>query len=106
MERQARCCVAKLRITRSNYDDLCLYYQLDEKRILFVAIYVDDVIIFTNDETVTKDIKAKLNQTFRMKDLGKASSCLGIRITREKNAIALDQEAYIESLLARFNMQD
>ncbi|XP_062544965.1 uncharacterized protein LOC134211764 isoform X1 [Armigeres subalbatus] len=91
-------------LIRSKYDS-CLYYRIDGKQTLFVAIYVDDVIIFSSDEELTKEIKAKLNKTFRMKDLGKASSCLGIRINREKSAVALDQEAYIESILARFNMQ-
>lgn len=90
-------------LLRSKYDP-CLYYLIDGNRILFVAIYVDDVIIFSNDEALTNDIKAKLSDAFRMKDLEKASNCLGIRITREKNAVALDQEAYIESVLARFNM--
>lgn len=92
-------------LLRSKYDP-CLYYLIDGNRILFVAIYVDDVIIFSNDEALTNDIKAKLSDAFRMKDLGKASNCLGIRITREKNAVALDQEAYIESVLARFNMEN
>ena len=43
-----------------------------------------------------------------MKDLGPASSYLGIRITRDRNtrAIWIDQEAYIENALKRFNFID
>ena len=41
-----------------------------------------------------------------MKDLTPAKSCLGIRITFSEDGITLDQEAYIETVLARFNMQD
>lgn len=91
-------------MTPSKYDP-CLYYCIKGNRMIFVAIYVDDVIIFSNDNMLTNEIKMKLNNTFRMKDLGPASSCLGIRITRENGAVALDQEAYIESVLSRFNMQ-
>ena len=45
---------------------------------------------------------------FRSKDLGPASSYLGIRITRSRNTrtIWIDQEAYIENALKRFNLID
>ena len=44
----------------------------------------------------------------QMKDLGPASSYLGIRITRDRNtcAIWIDQQAYIENALKRFKLQD
>ena len=43
-----------------------------------------------------------------MKDLGPASSYLGIRIPRDRNtcAIWIDQQAYIENALKRFELQD
>ena len=43
-----------------------------------------------------------------MKDLGPASSYLGIRITRDQNtrAIWIDQQAYIENALKRFELLD
>ena len=43
-----------------------------------------------------------------MKDLGPASSYLGIRITRDRNtqAIWIDQQAYIENTIKRFELQD
>jgi len=39
-----------------------------------------------------------------MQDLGKAKLVLGIRISQEKEEIALDQSKYIEDILDRFNM--
>lgn len=41
-----------------------------------------------------------------MKDLGKAQSCLGIRIRQTKNGIEMDQSAYIKEILERFNMTE
>ena len=43
-----------------------------------------------------------------MKDLGPASPYLGIRITRDRNtqAIWIDQQAYIENALKRFELLD
>lgn len=43
-----------------------------------------------------------------MKDLGEARNLLGLRVTRDKQQgkIWLDQQAYIEEILERFNMKD
>lgn len=90
----------KLGFKASRYDP-CLYYKFSGGKILFVAIYVDDLMLFANDEEEKNAIKAKLSSMFRMKD-----RCLGIRITYTEDGIALDQEAYVESILARFNMQN
>ena len=89
----------------SEYDP-CLYYWMQDGKMLFIAVYVDDVLIFSNDEQLKDAIKDKLSSTFRMKDLGPAASCLGIRIVCKENSVTLDQEAYINSILRRFNMQD
>ncbi|KXJ71784.1 hypothetical protein RP20_CCG019713 [Aedes albopictus] len=95
----------KLGLHQSEFDP-CLYYWIEDGKVLFVAVYVDDVLIFSNDAALKNNLKAKLSSTFRMKDLGSAVSCLGIRITRAKGSVSLDQEAYIDSMLRRFNMQD
>lgn len=51
-------------------------------------------------------LKCFLNSRFKMKDLGEAKFCLGLRITRdrEKGKIFIDQQNYIEEILKRFNM--
>jgi len=43
-----------------------------------------------------------------MKDLGEVKQCLGLRITRDRGAgkIWIDQLAYIEDIINRFNMQN
>ena len=74
--------------------------------MLFVAIYVDDLMIFSNNEEMKNQLKTKLSSMFRMKDLGPAELCLGIRVNYLNDGIALDQEAYIETILSRFKMQD
>ena len=63
-------------------------------------------MIFSNNVDMKNQLKVQLSNTFKMKDLGPVKSCLGIRITYSKDGISLDQEAYIETVLARFNMQD
>ena len=75
---------------------------------MFVTIYVDDLLIFTNDRKQKKKLKVYLQKRFQMKDLGEAQHCLGIRITRKRDEgkLWLDQHAYIEDIIERFGMAD
>ena len=43
---------------------------------------------------------------FSIKDLGPVKHYLGMRVTYDKNTYYLDQEAYVESILKRFNMEN
>lgn len=41
-----------------------------------------------------------------MKNLGRATNCIGLEITYEDDAICLDQTNYIHQILKRFNMEN
>lgn len=86
--------------------DACLYFWLDGETMLFVTIYVDDFLIFTNDGELKRKLKNFLNDQFKMKDLGEASLCLGLKITRDRRngKLWIDQEHYVKSILERFNL--
>lgn len=84
--------------------DPCVYYNTDTT--LIVAIYVDDILIFWKNESVLNEIKTSLSNSFKMKDMGKAQGCIGIRITQTNDGVELDQSKYINEILARFNMND
>jgi hypothetical protein len=40
-----------------------------------LAVYVDDILIFSNDDFATSSTKNSLNEKFHMKDLGQVSKC-------------------------------
>lgn len=92
-------------LVRSSLDP-CLYFKIDDEKMIFVTIYVDDFLLFTNDSEMKKKLKTYLNSRFKMKDLGEAKLCLGLRITRDrtKGKIWIDQQQYILDVLNRFNM--
>ena len=75
---------------------------------MILILYVDDLLLLGEDLSKIEDIKRQLSKLYQMKDLGPASSYLGIRITRDRNtrAIWIDQQAYIENTLKRFELQD
>lgn len=89
--------------------DQCIYYRIEGSNVLIVAIYVDDVFIFSNQLEWQNDLKRELSSNFRMKDMGEATSILNtIRITRDrkKGTISIDQSRYLIELLDRFGMTD
>ena len=78
------------------------------KSLVFLVLYVDDILLIGNDIPMLEVVKTSLKKSFSMKDLGEAAYILGIRIYRDrsKRLIGLSQDTYIDKILNRFNMQD
>lgn len=92
-------------LERSNVDQ-CIYHKVEEDQLLYVAVYVDDILIFSNNIKMIRALKKKLASSFKMKDMGEASSVLGMKITRSEDSIKIDQAKYISDVLTRFGMND
>lgn len=89
--------------------DPCLYYKIvDSNNMIFLATYVDDIIIFTNNMESKNQIKEELRKQFKIKDLGDINYCIGIHVERdrEKGVIYLDQKKYIREVLNKYGMSD
>jgi hypothetical protein len=59
---------------------------------------VDDILLVGNDISMMEVIKSSFRKGFSMKDLGETPYILRL--------IGLNQDAYIDKILNRFNMQD
>ncbi|KAL7725874.1 hypothetical protein ACLKA6_016425 [Drosophila palustris] len=88
--------------------DPCVYLKKKGNGIIIVSLYVDDLIVATNDAQMLKNLKSELSSNFEMKDLGKLSYCLGIEFNqnKEKKSFSMSQPKYIKDLLKQFNMGD
>ncbi|KRZ88036.1 Retrovirus-related Pol polyprotein from transposon TNT 1-94 [Trichinella sp. T8] len=84
----------------------CIYFLRKNEIFLAVGVYVDDLL--SNNESSKNELKMALCERFKMKDLGRAHWCLGIRIVQdvENGTLSIDQEQYIEEMLHRFRMSD
>ncbi|GBL65207.1 Retrovirus-related Pol polyprotein from transposon TNT 1-94 [Araneus ventricosus] len=94
---------------RQSSFDSCAYIKVDQnKDIVIVTIYVDNLLIFSNSVKLKNWVKEQLKSTFKMKDLGTASYCLGIKIERDgKNgSVSLNLTQYVEGVLRRYNMHE
>lgn len=66
----------------------------------FLAIYVDDIIITSNDTNEINSIKTHLDKTFSIEDLGKLHYFLGIEVKYTTNGIILHQHKFTKEILS------
>ena len=91
-----------------NTVDDCVYHKFSGSRHIFLVLYVDDILLATNDIGMLHETKKFLSKHFEMKDLGDASFVLGIQIHRDRSRgiLGLSQKSYIDKVLKRFGLQD
>lgn len=88
--------------------DAGVYVYSHAKAEMILIVYVDDLLPMGPSLSEIKRIKKILAERFQMRDLGPATNFLGMRITRDrsKNLLEIDQQAYTEGILSRFNMHN
>jgi hypothetical protein len=85
--------------------DPCIYEREQDQRKAFISLYVDDCVVIADRRDIDP-IKRALASKFPTKDLGEATSILGIEIVRdrEQGRLYLRQKGHIEGLCAKFTM--
>jgi hypothetical protein len=88
--------------------DKCVYYRFGGGEGVILCLYVDDILIFGNNENVIKEVKDFLSNNFEMKDLGVADVILNIKLHREEGngGISLVQNHYVEKVLNHFGYSE
>ena len=89
-------------------DEPCVYKRIQAQKVVFLVLYVDDILLIGNDKQVLSGVKDWLHKQFDMKDLGEANHILGIKLIRDRKnkLLALSQASYIDKILVRFNMEN
>ena len=90
-----------------NPDEPCVYKKEVDQNVVFLILYVDDILLIGNDKPTLKVVKDWLSKKFSMKDLGDDTYILGIRIYRDRTnrLLGLTQSTYIDKVLKRFGME-
>nr|XP_009787759.1 PREDICTED: uncharacterized protein LOC104235647 [Nicotiana sylvestris] len=91
--------------SRSAFDSCVYHKKMSGNSMIYLLLYVDDMLIAANNITEINALKKLLSKEFDMKDLGAAKKILGMEISREDDVVHLSQKRYIERVLERFNMQ-
>ncbi|CAJ2672347.1 unnamed protein product [Trifolium pratense] len=92
----------------ANPVDDCIYQKFSGSKFVFLVLYVDDILLASNNIGLLHETKRFLTKNFEMKDLRDASFVLGIRILRDRSQgiLGLSQRSYIDTVLDRFSMKD
>jgi len=80
--------ITKLDFQRCEHD-YCLYVKRKNSEVVFILLFVDDLLICCKDKRKNSDFKVKLSKKFNMKDLGKVKTYIGINI--EYNYLDLNE---------------
>eukprot|EP00253_Pinus_taeda_P027659 PITA_27659 len=87
-------------------NDPNLYTKINKQRqIILISLYVDDMIITGNADSLIKEIKQQMSQEFEMKNLGDLHYCLGLEVWKDSSQTFLTQGKYARNLLERFRME-
>lgn len=75
---------------------------------IYILIFVDNILICSKKKNLIYDVKKKLFQRFRMKDIGKVDNYIGITINydQKNNKLTLNQTKYIESLIKKYKLEN
>ena len=60
-----------------------MYFKLIGDHVVYLVLYVDDMLLVGNDKEIIQDLKTQLSSKFDMKDLGAANYILGMEIKRD-----------------------
>ena len=60
--------------------DQCIYLKINGTKICIIVLYVDDMLLASNNMGMIHETKKFISKIFDMKDLGEASYVLGIEI--------------------------
>eukprot|EP00253_Pinus_taeda_P025452 PITA_25452 len=96
----------KLNFKHYDLDYATLFVNKVGKTVVYLVVYVDDLLMTGNNESYIASIKKELGKSFEMTYLGYVHYYLGIEVTQHPKSIFLSQNKYIGDLLNRFGMTE
>ena len=91
---------------RNRYDSCVYILKKGKVCVLYLLLYMDDILIASANKEEIGKLKESLNTKFEMKDLGSARRILEIDIHRDraKGELFLSQNNYLKKVVERFRM--
>jgi hypothetical protein len=86
--------------------DSSLFIFRSSTQVIYVLIYVDDIIITSSDICAISKLIQELSSEFALKDLGPLHYFLGVEAKRDAGGLCLSQQKYITDLLKKTNMSE
>jgi len=84
--------------------DTSLFVRYVGTSITILLVYVDDIIVTGNNDSVTSTLIKSLNASFSLKDWGTLHHFLGIDVQSTSDGLFVSQQRYIQDLLLHAKM--
>ena len=97
--------LCSLNFVRSELE-YCLYSKVIGKIVLKILVFVDDILIISNDMQAIENVKHNLKEKYKMSDLGLLKWFLGINFSIVDNVITMSQSQYLYKLLEKYGMEN
>ena len=91
--------------SRGNVDPT-LFTKCDNKDILLVQIYVDDIIFSSTKPSLCKKFSDLMTKEFEMSLMRELKFFLGLQIIQVSEEIFINQSKYIKELLKKYHMEN
>jgi hypothetical protein len=79
--------------------DYSLFTRTQGSFFIALLVYVDDIILASNDPAAISDLTVFLNKQFKLKDLGSLKYFLGLEVARSDKGISICQRKYALEIL-------
>lgn len=85
--------------------DNSLFVRQTSSSIIYVLVYVDDIIVTGSSSSLTDKLITDLGSAFAVKDMGALTYFLGVEVIKQGAHLILTQHKYIADLLRRTNLE-
>nr|GEX28679.1 hypothetical protein [Tanacetum cinerariifolium] len=86
--------------------DQTLFIKKQQKDILLVQIYVDDIIFGATNKALCQSFKKLMKDKFQMSSMGELILFLGLQVKQKKDGIFISQDKYVAKILRKFRLSE
>ena len=96
----------KLNYKHFDLDDATFFVKKVGRSVVYLVIYVDDLMITGNNDEYISSIKKELKKVFDMTNLGLLHYYLGIEVDKKPQHFFISQKKYVDKLLNIYSMME
>nr|GFC59408.1 putative ribonuclease H-like domain-containing protein [Tanacetum cinerariifolium] len=86
--------------------DQTLFIKKQQKDILLVQIYVNDIIFGATNKALCQSFKKLMKDKFHMSSMGELTFFLGLQVKQKKDGIFISQDKYVAKILKKFRLSE
>nr|GEX65076.1 uncharacterized mitochondrial protein AtMg00810-like [Tanacetum cinerariifolium] len=86
--------------------DQTLFIKKQQKDILLVQIYVDDIIFGATNKALCQSFEKLMKGKFQMSSMGELTLFLGLLVKKKKDGIFISQDKYVAEILRKFGLSE